>query len=637
MSTAQLAASEPAPSNLSWVEYGSLVIPFGVALLALLTKLVGLVVNEALVIGTPLAALGLALAIQADPLRPRRSESHLGPRSRPPRLRPPRWRAQALALGLIQLVVAVMLIRRLGTGLVPRAGSSDFGSHGGIVTWIVENRAMPSPARWPATLAAYPSGGHLAAGLASLLTPFEPLEALWGFTLLALIGTWPVLCLLARLVAVRRPWLTSALTLFFIFSAYRYTVGIVTYDYFFAQLTGQWLALSGVVRVVADLRRMHDSQPVHVDRADPNASIQRDNMSDQHKRETGRPRLAGLGIVAPSWVGIVLAGAVLSYPQSAVLLLGCIGSVLLFGPLPRRVRSWLMLGAVGTVALFLVVLSRTVYWNVQLLAGTPGEVAHIALADVGGQLGVGLAGVGLAFLLRSFVTKPWMAAFVGAAAGPICVVVAMLSLRAGFPVRVDVSDYRVAKNLYGLVPLGVVCAAIATAFCIGWIIDHLPKQRNLREITRLETRSETRAGTRSETARPALALSESWVLLLATGLLACFALGAVRSPTVAVRRIYDPDLYKLGRSLPEQQRTAVGLVAPWVEVYIMRWSGIGPPIDAAHPAEFPRTERWRAWPDPTAEAEYLLVSGPFAKRYSARPGVVIERRLGSAVLLKRAD
>jgi hypothetical protein len=113
------------------------------------------------------------------------------------------------------------------------------------------------------------------------------------------------------------------------------------------------------------------------------------------------------------------------------------------------------------------------------------------------------------------------------------------------------------------------------------------------------------------------------------------SLSSVRAPTVAVRRIYDHDLYRLGLSIPAADRASAGLVAPWVEVYVMRWSGIGLPISSEAPAEFPRTERWRTWPDSQVDTERLLVAGPFAQRYRDRPGVVVERELGSAVLLRR--
>ena len=49
----------------------------------------------------------------------------------------------------------------------------------------------------------------------------------------------------------------------------------------------------------------------------------------------------------------------------------------------------------------------------------------------------------------------------------------MISLRAGFPVRLAVSDYRIAKNVYGLVPLLVVFAAVGAAELAGWVGDQL--------------------------------------------------------------------------------------------------------------------------------------------------------------------
>lgn len=586
-SPAERAQTERNGGRVSWPEYVSLVVPFAVAALAFTTKVLGLFIHRALLVATPVAAVALVAAITFDATRPRRH-------------RTARWQPAALALAVAQVAVAATFLWRIGVDLVPRVSSSDFGSHGGIVTWIADNQTMPSPSRWSATLSAYPSGGHLAAALLSMISPLQPLESLWVVTLIALIGTWPVLCLMARHLATRTPWFASALVLFFVFAAYRYTVGIVTYDYFFAQLTGQWLAFSGVARILCDLRRMRSHSP---------------------EMGPGPPHLTGIGVVSPIWIAVVLAGSVLCYPQSSVLLLGCLGAVVLFGPVPRRIRYGLILGCLSAIAVFLAILSRTLYWNVQLLAGFHGEVAHVRLGDVGGPIGVLLAVLGLILVVWSARSSPSSIAFVGAVVGPAAVVMAMISLRAGFPVRVNVSDYRIAKNVYGLAPLGAVCAAIATSTCFGWILDHLPAELR-REVSHP-------AADRSDR------IQSNWLMPIGAGFAACLALGAVRAPGVAVRRIYDPDLYNLGLSLPPAQRVSVGLVAPWVEVNIMRWAGIGQPIGPDAPVEFPRTERWRTWPDDRVQTDYLLVSGPLAQRYKARRGVVVERQLGSAMLLHR--
>jgi hypothetical protein len=309
---------------------------------------------------------------------------------------------------------------------------------------------------------------------------------------------------------------------------------------------------------------------------------------------------------------------VLSYPQASVLLVGSIAAVILFGPFPRRIRYGLMVACVVLAAAFLFALSRTIYWSADLLAGIPGEVARVRLSDLGGPLMVGLAGVGAIMVLLRGRRAPQNIACLGAAAGPLAVVLGMVSLRAGFPVRLAVSDYRIAKNVYGLVPLVVVGAAVGAAAVFGWAWG---------QLTELICRP-IRLGGRTSSVAP-------WVPTLAAGLAAVLSLSAVRAPTVAVRRIYDHDLYRLGLDIPAADRASVGLVAPWVEVYVLRWAGIGKPISTDAPAEFPRTERWRTWPDPQVDTERLLVAGPFAQRYRDQPGVVVEREFGSAVLLRR--
>ena len=613
-------------SRLTWGEYLSLVLPLLVALCAVFTKASGLFLDRAVWLGLPLAVATVVGLVALDPLRPRRNVHNGLQRV----VELPDDRRARRVLAASQLVVVVLFLARIGADLVPRAASSDFGSHGGIVTWIAQHQAMPSASRWDSSVASYPSGGHLAAATLTWMSPLRPLEALWAMTLVALLGTWPILCLLARQVAWHRSWVASALVLAFLFGAYRYTIGIVTYDYFFAQLVGQWLALAGVARVVVEMARLRSvSRPGSVSRQGSGSG------SGSAERHLGtRPW------VAVVWVLGFLTGAVLSYPQASVLLIGAVAAVMLFGPVPRRVRYGLMAGSVVLASIFLAALSRTVYWSADLLAGFPGEVAHIRLQEVGGPLTVGLGAVGgvmvfLRVFLRVFSrgnpTAPQNVACLGAAAGPLAVVLAMISLRAGFPVRLAVSDYRIAKNVYGLVPLLVVFAAVGAAELAGWVGDQLDA------FVRGPTRAAAHNGPDGQAGVPASHPTPlaPWLATLAAGLAALLSLGSVRAPTVAVRRMYEHDLYRLGLSIPASDRASVGLVAPWVEVYVLRWAGIGTPVSTEAPAEFPRTERWRTWPDGQVTTDRLLVAGPFAQKYRNRPGVVVEHELGSAVLLRR--
>ena len=604
-------------SRLTWGEYLSLVLPLLVALCAVFTKASGLFLDRAVWLGLPLAVATVVGLVALDPLRPRRNVHNGLQRV----VELPDDRRARRVLAASQLVVVVLFLARIGADLVPRAASSDFGSHGGIVTWIAQHQAMPSASRWDSSVASYPSGGHLAAATLTWMSPLRPLEALWAMTLVALLGTWPILCLLARQVAWHRSWVASALVLAFLFGAYRYTVGIVTYDYFFAQLVGQWLALAGVARVVVEMARLRSvSRPGSV-------SGWGSGVPERH--------LGTRPLVAVVWVLGFLAGAVLSYPQASVLLIGTVGAVILFGPLARRVRYGLMVASVVLASIFLAALSRTVYWSADLLAGFPGEVSGVRLQDVGGPLMVGLAAVGgVMVFLRVFLRgrrAPQNLACLGAAAGPLAVVVAMISLRAGFPVRLAVSDYRIAKNVYGLVPLLVVFAAVGAAELAGWVGDQLGA------LVRGSTGSRTQSGPDAVMGLPTRHPTPlaPWLATLAAALAAVLSLGSVRAPTAAVRRIYERDLYRLGLTIPASDRASVGLVAPWVEVYVLRWAGIGTPVSTEGPAEFPRTERWRTWPDEQVTADRLLVAGPFAQKYRNRPGVVVERELGSAVLLRR--
>ena len=616
-------------STLTWGEYVSLVLALLVALCAVFTKTSGLFLDRAVWLGLPLAVATVVGLVALDPLCPRRRVRNGLPRV----AEASDDRRARLALAATQLVVVAVFLARIGVDLVPRAASSDFGSHGGIVTWIAQHQAMPSASRWSSSVASYPSGGHLAAATLTWVSPLRPLEALWAMTLVALLGTWPILCLLARQVAWHRSWVASAFVLAFLFGAYRYTIGIVTYDYFFAQLVGQWLALAGVARVVVEMARLRSvSRPGSVSGW---GSVSRPGSVSGWGSGVPERHLGTRPLVAVVWVLGFLAGAVLSYPQASVLLIGTVGAVILFGPLARRVRYGLMVASVVLASIFLAALSRTVYWSADLLAGFPGEVSGVRLQDVGGPLMVGLAAVGgVMVFLRVFLRgrrAPQNLACLGAAAGPLAVVVAMISLRAGFPVRLAVSDYRIAKNVYGLVPLLVVFAAVGAAELAGWVGDQLGA------LVRGSTGSRTQSGPDAVMGLPTRHPTPlaPWLATLAAALAAVLSLGSVRAPTAAVRRIYERDLYRLGLTIPASDRASVGLVAPWVEVYVLRWAGIGTPVSTEAPAEFPRTERWRTWPDGQVTTDRLLVAGPFAQKYRNRPGVVVEHELGSAVLLRR--
>ncbi len=563
-------AGEGYRSTISWFEYVALIIPTFVAVLAAVTRVIAALVDRSVPIGAGVALLGMTVAIVRDPLRPslptpaiNRLEPHLG----------------AAALAAVQVLVAWQWLRRVGFSLVPRSGSSDFGSHGGLVTWIAEQRGLPSPERWNSSLSNYPVGGHLPAGLLSWVTGIAPLESLWIVAMMAIMGLWPLLSLIARLSGRSRSWWSGALILVFVFAAYRYTVGIITFDFFFAQLMGQWLAVAGVARIVAVI-----AGPAQSDAARPGWLI---------------------------WAAWCAAGSVLAYPQGSVVVLGSLAASLCFGPMSRRLRVGLLAAGAMVGIAAVAALSRTVYWNLDLLAGSPGQLVQVNLADVGGPVSLVFAAMGLVALAAAVRTRRCAVPVIGALAGPLLVVVAMLSLRAGFPISVNVSDYRVVKNVYSLIPMAVVCAAVGTESLVNWLLTGLPSLRR-----RVDG-------------------SWGWLPTAAVGCVAVFTLYAVRSPTAAVRQIYDRDLYRLARALPPEQRLKVGLVAPWVEVNVMRWVGIGPPVRADQPTEFPRTERWRAWPDPAVDTDELLVAGPYAARYRARKGVTVVKEVGSAVLLRR--
>jgi hypothetical protein len=517
-------------------------------------------------------------------------------RAAPYRKRPD---AQDVQGTLAVVGAAVVLVVGLGITLVPRIASSDFGSHGGLVTWIDQHHEVPSLDEWSSSLAVYPTGGHVVAASGSAFTPLEPLESLWIVAILGVVGQWPLVMLLGRLVrsrtTARAQWLSAAGVLLLVVGLYRYTIGIATFDFFFAQLWGLFLAVAAVTRAGLAL---HRNEP-------------------------------------PSFwvlpVGVLTLGSLLAYPQGSVVAGGAALALLFTARMPTAVRRLIMFTIVCAVVGGVLYLRTTVYWSRFLLAGGAGEVARPTLSLFGGPLAIAACALGVVVLLRHRARAA--SVVVGAALGPALVIAGMVSLRAGFPVEVEIADYRIAKNLYGLVPFAAVIGGVGLQVAVDWLLGGLTSWSAgpLAELRR--TIRGTLRGTFLGTLLDVLlgvAAPAAMVAVLAVGLI------AVRDPKrAAVRPIYDRDLYQLGMSLPERLRTATGVPGPWVTVNAMRWAGIGPMVSAVDPITFPRELRWDNWPAAPVLEDYLLVSGPLAARYLERPGVRVVERRGAAVLLTR--
>ncbi len=382
------------------------------------------------------------------------------------------------------------------------------------------------------------------------------------------------------------------MTLIVVVLMFRYTIGIVTFDFFYGQLVGEWLVVAGVAQAVAVLRR------------------------------GGEKHAVGWGKV-----GVLALGSILVYPQVSVVMLGAVGVTLFTTPMRRKTRIALVSSLCVAGAIGVAVLRKTVYWSSTLIAGSPGESARPNVRDIGGPAIAAMALLGVGLMAWRLRRSRELAPVLGGLAGPLLVVGAMLALRAGFPVRLAVSDYRLVKNFYSLTPFAVIAVAVAGEAIFSLLRCWL-------------TPAVTPGGVGNDHRDADLQISprrfrELVGISLVTGL-ASVAMLLVDYPRVAVRPIYDRDVYVLGRSLPKSVReNDLGVTGTWVAVNVMRWSGVGPLVTNANPVEFPRSVQWEKWPDKTVPTKYLLVSRQLAPRFASRAGVVVDRERGNAVLLRR--
>jgi hypothetical protein len=464
-----------------------------------------------------------------------------------------------------------VLLARFHIALVPKMNGTDFSAHGGLVTWISNNERLPSVSRWPVGMANYPNAAHVVPALAAKLTPLRPLESLWLFSILAIFAQWPLMVLITRLCSRTGRWWVGLSCLVFLMLAYSHSAGLLTLDFYYAQAVGQWWAVAGIAFAVRGM-----AQRIPIGRWAPHAVT--------------------LGV-----------GSLLAYPQGSVVILGA--AIFAFFALRIRGRIKLSIAGIGLafVALFVVAVSRTVYWNKAVFAGLPSNAPQIRVSLLGGVGTIGLAVLGL-ILLTAWVRKSrYYAPILGAVLAPLIVMGTMLSMRAGFPIRIPFTSYRLLKNVFGLVPFGAVCAAIGLELLATWLLTGFPRQR-------------------------------TWIIRFAPAVVTAVMVGSILSIhriNSSLRPMYSRDAYKLGLSLPHSVTSDLGLAGTGFGTYTLRWAGIGPMNEPNLPEDIPRSIRWEKWPDTSLSENYLLVSGPWVDRFVTRPGVRVLRRQGGAVLLER--
>jgi hypothetical protein len=565
------------PAAPSLIERLAIGISVAAAAIAVTVTLVDVVVAQSLLVGTGIALAivagrwcGSARSLPREVFRRGRTWNRSNLRQSPIR--------RLNLTTLITLLGGAALFVRLGPSLVPRTTWTDFSAHGGLVTWIAENRRLPNPSLWPVGMSNYPKGSHITAAVLAELTRLRPLETLWLVALLSIFVQWPLLTFLTRMMfpndmrAARITRWAGLGTLVVWMLAYQHSAGLVTLDFYFAQTVGQWWALAGVAIAV---RGLAGHQPLR--RWLPEALV-------------------------------MVVGSMLAYPQGSVSVLGASVLGLVAADLSRRTRLMLLVGGVGAALVGLFVLTQSPYWNRAAFAGLPSNAPLITPRTLGGHLTVAFAGVGLIILFSQSRRHRAVLPVVGAIAAPLLVIGAMFAMRSGIPIRIDFTNYRVLKNVFGLIPYGVLVAGVGIAWTVEWLSSAVPRLR-------------------------------SYVPLAAqvvAGIVLVGLIWSLHRPQNSLRPNYSRDAYLLGLSLPASIRNGdLGVVGPGFGAYTLRWSGIGDLSAPNEAMDIPRSVRYERWPDASVAQNHLLVSGPWRDRFLSRPGVEVVQRRGEAVLLRR--
>ena len=515
------------------------------------------------------------------------------------RLRIARPTQAELAVVLLALAAGWLIASRTFhlSFFAPTTFTVDAAHHVGLVTWMVD-RGQVLHGLQPelTTISNYPLWGHVVPAMASSITGLEPITTLWLMALGSVALQWPLTALIVRAVSRSRSWAVAALPMLLMILTWRFTIGLATWDFFFAQLVSLFMAVAGVAFIAS---------------------------------------AEAVGSPIRHWIpaaAVFSAAALFTYPQQAIIVPLAAAAALLTRRYARRPSRAAVAGAlvvaVIVVALAVVLLRSQNYLTPQALLGAgEGSVTQPSMRTLGGWLPTALAIVGAFVLMARARNHDGSAgAALGAAAGPTLLGLGLWAAQRGLVVHLDVTSYRITKNVYSAVPFVAVLAAAA----VGWAFE--------RRSTRLSIRTPA-----------ALAVTIVAVLAVASR---PKPLSGVAVPLVSREAT---TLGTWARQHLDVRR--VGVVGAGLEPYTLWFSALLRPVptdpaglDASTavatylrgdaPANTPLTlasTRWSAWPQGPSTEKYLLVSGlPFVNAYLDRPGVRVLRRQGAAAILQRS-
>lgn len=491
--------------------------------------------------------------------------------------------------GLLLAVLAapatmVALIRWPFSGVLfaPVTFSVDVAHHGGLVAWIADHDGLPRSFQPElGGQSRYPAGAHGVAAFVSRLTGQAPVTAMWLVAVAWVVLLWWTSSAIAVRLGRSRALAWVAVPVVIGLAGWRYTIGMVGYDFFFAQLGGMWLGW-GTVAVIVALR------PAPL----------------------------------PAWVvpafGVVgTVACLLTYPQAAPVPAMAVAADALAGRLGSTSWRLRLAGAAAVAAMGVAALlvARGMDIDLSVIAGAgEGERAPLTLASIGGLIVAVVLVAGLAELTgAAWAKRPGAAAALGAVAAPALLAVGMAALRLPVFGSVPVVSYRIAKNAYTAAPGLLIGATLAVATAVEALLRALkstPERRGLR------------AGL--------------------GGAAALLALGAIQAPvqrTLLERPALSRDEQAAAAWAHDNlDPSEVGVSMRALDGYHAWWIALRRPTgEAASGWGAPlRLTRWDTWPQNVPE-RYLVASGFLAERAMGREGVTVLHRSGDAVVLERAS
>lgn len=460
----------------------------------------------------------------------------------------------------------------------PVTYSVDAAHHSGIVAGFVERWSMANGF----DLTSYPLGAHASAALLQYVFRLSAVTAVWWIGIGSVFSSLLLVMVTAKTADGRRSWLGAPVALAVSLGAWRYTVGVVTWDFFFGLAVAVNLALAALALLAWGSGRV--------------------------------PVRAWLPSVAVIGMAIIAC-----YPQITVAVPVAALAVGLcrirrdrrftVGQRRQRLRrAGGVFAATGIVGIgFLVLTGSAERIRLSLMVVEEGYVARPSIAAVGGWIAVAVFVLGLLVTLGGIRrvesnAVPVVSAFLSVVA--VFGVMWLLRSRDVSETGSAISSYRIFKLWYVMVPMASVVAGLAVAPVVRAAGTALANRVMWLSVALVSVSVVVRPFPMSPTASPYVGRDE-WRLAEWT------------------RRHHDAK--------------DVGLAGPGFAPYAIWWGALQRPTYGKDMYEDQRIAHWSDWPGGDHAERYLLVIGRrLIDDYLERPGVLPVRRIGRAALLERA-